>query len=261
MDFEFKSEYNLDDLISIMRILRSPNGCPWDKVQTHKSIRDNFIEETYEAVEAIDTENSSLLKEELGDVLMQIIFHTLMEEEQGRFDFNCVCDGVCKKLILRHPHIFSDATAETPEEVLKNWDNIKMEEKSQATFSDSVDSVAKSLPSLMRAQKVQKRASKAGMDFSSHDDAFDKIYEETEELKKAVSSNDKDKLSDELGDLLFSVVNVARFLKVDSEHALYDATDKFSTRFRKVEALCIKRGIDMKTADISLIDSLWEEVK
>lgn len=187
MDFEFKSEYNLDDLISIMRILRSPNGCPWDKVQTHKSIRDNFIEETYEAVEAIDTENSPLLKEELGDVLMQIIFHTLMEEEQGRFDFDSVCDGVCKKLILRHPHIFSDATADTPEEVLKNWDNIKMEEKSQATFSDSVDSVARSLPSLTRAQKVQKRASKAGMDFSSLDDAFDKISEETEELKQAVS--------------------------------------------------------------------------
>lgn len=261
MDFEFKSEYNLDDLISIMRILRSPNGCPWDKVQTHKSIRDNFIEETYEAVEAIDTENSPLLKEELGDVLMQIIFHTLMEEEQGRFDFDSVCDGVCKKLILRHPHIFSDATADTPEEVLKNWDNIKMEEKSQATFSDSVDSVARSLPSLTRAQKVQKRASKAGMDFSSLDDAFDKISEETEELKQAVSSNDKDKLSDELGDLLFSVVNVARFLKVDSEHALYNATDKFAARFRKVETLCIERGIDMKTADISLIDSLWEEVK
>ncbi|MBQ0098371.1 MAG: nucleoside triphosphate pyrophosphohydrolase [Oscillospiraceae bacterium] len=261
MDFEFKSEYNLDDLISIMRILRSPNGCPWDKVQTHKSIRDNFIEETYEAVEAIDTEDSVLLKEELGDVLMQIIFHTLMEEEQGRFNFDSVCDGVCKKLIIRHPHIFSDTTAETPEEVLKNWDNIKMEEKSQATFSDSVDSVAKSLPSLIRAQKVQKRASKAGMDFPSLDDAFDKISEETEELKQAVSSNDKDKLSDELGDLLFSVVNVARFLKVDSEHALYDATDKFATRFRKVETLCTERGIDMKTADISLIDSLWEEVK
>lgn len=261
MDFEFKSEYNLDDLISIMRILRSPNGCPWDKVQTHKSIRDNFIEETYEAVEAIDTEDSVLLKEELGDVLMQIIFHTLMEEEQGRFNFDSVCDGVCKKLIIRHPHIFSDTTAETPEEVLKNWDNIKMEEKSQATFSDSVDSVAKSLPSLIRAQKVQKRASKAGMDFPSIDDAFDKISEETEELKQAVSSNDKDKLSDELGDLLFSVVNVARFLKVDSEHALYDATDKFATRFRKVETLCTERGIDMKTADISLIDSLWEEVK
>lgn len=261
MDFEFKSEYNLDDLISIMRILRSPNGCPWDKVQTHKSIRDNFIEETYEAVEAIDTEDSVLLKEELGDVLMQIIFHTLMEEEQGRFNFDSVCDGVCKKLIIRHPHIFSDTTAETPEEVLKNWDNIKMEEKSQATFSDSVDSVAKSLPSLIRAQKVQKRASKAGMDFPSLDDAFDKISEETEELKQAVSSNNKDKLSDELGDLLFSVVNVARFLKVDSEHALYDATDKFATRFRKVENLCIERGIDMKTADISLIDSLWEEVK
>lgn len=261
MDFEFKSEYNLDDLISIMRILRSPNGCPWDKVQTHKSIRDNFIEETYEAVEAIDTEDSVLLKEELGDVLMQIIFHTLMEEEQGRFNFDSVCDGVCKKLIIRHPHIFSDTTAETPEEVLKNWDNIKMKEKSQATFSDSVDSVAKSLPSLIRAQKVQKRASKAGMDFPSLDDAFDKISEETEELKQAVSSNDKDKLSDELGDLLFSVVNVARFLKVDSEHALYDATDKFATRFRKVETLCTERGIDMKTADISLIDSLWEEVK
>lgn len=261
MDFQFKPEYNITDLISIMRILRSPDGCPWDKVQTHQSIRDNFIEETYEAVEAIDTENTTLLREELGDVLMQVIFHSLMEEEKGVFDFNDVCDEVCKKLILRHPHVFADTVAETPDEVLKNWDSIKMEEKSQKTYADSVDSVAKSLPSLMRAQKVQKRASKAGMDFSSFDDAFSKIDEETAELKTAVLANDTDKMSDELGDLLFSVVNVARFLKIDSEHALYNATDKFSDRFRKVEMLCKERNIDMKTADISLIDSLWEEVK
>lgn len=261
MDFRFKEAYTISDLLEIMRLLRAPDGCPWDRVQTHESIRQNFIEETYEVVEAIDKADFDLMREELGDVLMQVIFHSIMEEETGRFTFDDVCDEVCKKLILRHPHVFGNVNAETPDEVLRNWDAIKMQQKSQEKVADSVDDVAKSLPALMRAQKVQKRSAKSGMDFEDAGHAASKIPEELGELKEAVSSGDRDRIREELGDLLFSVVNVARFVGVDAEEALTRSTDKFSARFRKVEELAAARGIDMKTAPISLIDSLWEEVK
>ena len=261
MDFQFKDAYTISDLIGIMRILRAPGGCPWDRVQTHESIRQNFIEETYEAVEAIDKGDAPLLKEELGDVLMQVVFHAIMEEEAGRFNFDDVCNDVCQKLIIRHPHVFGNAEADTPEEVLRNWDAIKMQTKSQESYADSVDDVARSLPALMRAQKVQKRAAKSGMDFQNAADAAAKIPEEQQELFRAMESDDQTGIEDELGDLLFSAVNLARFAGVDAERALYRATDKFAHRFRAVEELARQRGIDMKTAPISLIDSLWEEVK
>ena len=261
MDFQYKEAYDIHDLIDIMRILRSPDGCPWDKVQTHESIRQNLIEETYEVVEAIDKKDSPLLREELGDVLMQVIFHSLMEEEEGRFGFDDVCNDVCQKLIIRHPHVFGNVEADTPEEVLRNWDAIKMRTKSQENIADSVDDVARSLPALMRAQKVQKRSAKSGMDFKDAADAAAKVPEEQQELFRAIESGDKARIEDELGDLLFSVVNIARFVGVDAEQALYRATDKFSKRFRAVEELALSRGIDMKTAGPSLIDSLWEEVK
>ncbi|MBQ2971417.1 MAG: nucleoside triphosphate pyrophosphohydrolase [Ruminococcus sp.] len=261
MDFEIKNKYDFSDLVKIMKILRSPDGCPWDRVQTHESIRANFIEETYEAIEAIDTKDTALLKEELGDVLMQVIFHSLMEEEVGSFDIDDVCDEVCKKLIVRHPHVFSDTIADTPDEVLKNWDQIKMNTKSQKSQSEVLDSVSKSLPALMYSQKVQHKAAKVGFDFEKTDDALSKVYEELSELKEAINNNDNENISEELGDLLFSVVNVSRFIKVDSERALYDATLKFTDRFSKVEKLCKERNINMAEAPISELDSLWDEVK
>ena len=261
MDFQYKDAYNITDLIHIMRILRSPGGCPWDRVQTHESIRQNFIEETYEVIEAIDKADPALMKEELGDVLMQVVFHSLMEEEEGRFSFDDVCDEVCRKLIIRHPHVFGSVNAETPEEVLRNWDAIKMQTKSQESIADSVDDVARSLPALMRAQKVQKRSAKSGMDFRDAADAASKVPEEQRELFEAIRCGDKARIEDELGDLLFSVVNIARFAGVDAERALDLSTDKFARRFRAVEALARERGIDMRTAPTSLIDSLWEEVK
>lgn len=260
MNFQYKEHYDIADLLNIMRILRAPDGCPWDRVQTHQSIRQNFIEETYEAIEAIDTDNAPLLKEELGDVLMQVIFHSIMEEEKGTFDFDDVCDDVCRKLIIRHPHVFSDTVADTPDEVLRNWDAIKMQTKSQQKVADSVDDVAKSLPALMRAQKVGKRAAKSGMDFEDWQAALCRVEEEIKELR-AVDPEDQDKLCEELGDILFSVVNTARLLKVDAELALTRSTDKFSSRFRKVEQLAQCRGIDMKTASDEVLDALWEEVK
>ncbi|MBQ3265781.1 MAG: nucleoside triphosphate pyrophosphohydrolase [Ruminococcus sp.] len=260
MDFQYKDAYQITDLIRIMRILRAPDGCPWDRVQTHESIRLNFIEETYEVVDAIDKGDAALLREELGDVLMQVIFHSLMEEEAGRFDFDDVCDEVCKKLIIRHPHVFGNIEADTPEEVLKNWDAIKMQSKAQS-IADSVDDVARSLPALMRAQKVQKRSAKSGMDFRDAADAAAKVPEEQAELFAAIDSGDHEKIEEELGDLLFSVVNVARFAGVDAEQALTRSTDKFAKRFRAVEKLAQERGVDMKNAPSSLIDSLWEQVK
>jgi tetrapyrrole methylase family protein/MazG family protein len=261
MDFKEKPSYKFEDLITIMKMLRSPNGCPWDKEQTHKSIRNNLIEETYEAIEAIDTEDTELLKEELGDVLLQVVFHSEMEAEKGSFNIDDVCDGVCKKLIVRHPHIFSDVTANTTEEVLNNWDKIKMQTKSQKTQSDAMDSVSKALPSLIRSEKLQKKAAKVGFDWENVNGALDKVQEETEELKSAIDSGDKENMMEELGDLLFSVVNVSRFIKVDSEEALYKACDKFTERFRKMENLAKARELNIESATLTQLDSLWNEVK
>lgn len=261
MDFKEKNNYNFDDLVEIVKILRSPGGCPWDREQTHKSIRSNFIEETYEAIEAIDTEDTELLKEELGDVLLQVALHSQIESEKKSFNINDVCDGVCKKLIIRHPHVFGDVKADTTEQVLNNWDDIKMKTKSQKSQAKAMQSVSRSLPSLMRSTKIQQKAAKTGFDWDSADGALEKLFEECNELKAAILSNDEENEREELGDVLFSAVNVARLLNIDSEHALYDACDKFTDRFSKVEFLANERGIDMKTASLSELDSLWDEVK
>ena len=187
--FKYKQNYEMQDLIEIVSLLRDQeNGCPWDIAQTHKSIRKNFIEETYEAVEAIDTADAKLLCEELGDVLLQVALHAQMEKEQGAFDINDVCDGICKKLILRHPHVFADTKAFTPEQVLHNWDKIKKQEKGHKTGADAVRAVPASLPALMRAQKVQQRAGKAGMDFAGLAEALDAVQAELEELKQAIAA-------------------------------------------------------------------------
>ncbi|MBR2279983.1 MAG: nucleoside triphosphate pyrophosphohydrolase [Ruminococcus sp.] len=261
MDFTTKENFDFNDLVEIMKYLRAPDGCPWDRVQTHESIRSNFIEETYEVIEAIDNKDSELLKEELGDVLLQVVFHSEMSAEENEFDINDVINGVCKKLVERHPHVFGDVKAENSEEALLSWDNVKMNSKSQKKQSEAMDSVSKALPSLMRAEKIQKKAAKVGFDWDNVDGALDKVAEETDELKEAVDSGSYEQQCEELGDLLFSVVNVSRFLKVDSEKALYDACDKFTDRFKALEILADERGIDIKTASLSQLDSLWEEVK
>ena len=261
MNFEIKDRYNFEDLISIMKYLRAPNGCPWDREQDHKSIRSNFIEETYEVIEAIDTENTELLKDELGDVLLQVVFHAEMESEIGSFNIDDVCNDVCQKLVTRHPHVFGDIKADTSDKALVSWDNDNMQTKSQKTQAEAMDSVSRALPSLMRSTKIQQKAAKVGFDWDNVDGAFDKLTEEVAELKEAIAEDNKEHQIEELGDLLFSVVNVARFLKIDSEEALYKACDKFSDRFRKVEQLATERNIDMKTANLKELDSLWDEVK
>lgn len=260
-NFEFKKNYDVNDLVDIVEILRSENGCPWDREQDHKSIRRGFIEETYEVIEAINKEDTELLKEELGDVLLQVAFHSQIEREIGSFNLDDVADGICKKMIERHPHVFGEVSVDGTDDVLKNWDEIKKRTKKQKTQTESMLSIPREFPALMRADKVQHKASKVGFDWDSADGAFDKINEELNELKQAVETGDKENIFEELGDLLFSVVNVSRFIDVDSEEALTAATDKFIDRFTVVEKLAEEKGIDMKNTELSELDKLWEIAK
>lgn len=260
-DFKFKDNYNFQDLVDIMKILREPGGCPWDAEQTHESIRRNFIEETYEVIEAIDKNDSELLCEELGDALMQVVFHAQISQEEGTFDMDDVCDGVCKKLIIRHPHVFSDVVAETSDKVLENWDAIKMQTKEQKTQAEVLDSVSHSLPALIRAHKVQHKAAKCGFDWNDVSGALDKLSEEIDELRNAIENGNEEEKFEEFGDVLFSAVNVSRFIDVEPEHALSSSCDKFIARFAKVEALANERGIDMKSATLEELDALWDEIK
>ena len=259
VDFQYKDFYDVRDLEEIVRILRAPGGCPWDAEQTHESIRRNFLEEAYEAVEAIDEQNPDHLKEELGDVLLQVLFHARMEQEAGRFNLDDVADGVCKKLIYRHPHVFGDVSVSGTGEVLTNWEELKRKEKGQATNTDALEAVARSLPALWRAEKVQKKAKKAGFDWPDISGALDKLSEELSELKQAVAQGTN--VEEELGDLLFSAVNVSRFLKADPEDALNGATDKFIGRFRKVEAQAAAQGRSMEGMTLEELDKLWECAK
>lgn len=261
MDFVFKEKYNVDDLVEIVSVLRKPGGCPWDAEQNHKSIRQNFIEEVYEAIEAIDTDDTELLKEELGDVLLQVVFHSVMETEKGAFNFDEVADGICKKLIIRHPHVFGSVKVSSTEDVLNNWDEIKKQTKNQKSQSEAMESVSKALPALMRSEKIQKKAAKAGFDWDNVSDCLDKLEEEVAELRAAVNNQDANNMQEELGDVLFSAVNVSRFIKFDAEYALTLANEKFLKRFSGVEKLANERGIDMKSASLAELDALWDEVK
>lgn len=259
IDFVKKDSYSLNDLEHIVSILRAPGGCPWDGEQTHESLRRGMLEESYEVVEAIDEGSASHLKEELGDVLLQVVFHADIEKDAGRFTLDDVADGICKKLIFRHPHVFGDVSVSGSDEVLVNWEVLKREEKGQETYSDTLRSVARSLPALWRAEKVQKKAKKAGFDWPDASGAMDKLSGELEELKQAVTENSN--VAEELGDLLFAAVNVSRFIKADPEETLTAATDKFISRFEKVERLAAQTGQDMAELPLEELDKLWEEAK
>ncbi|MDR3645685.1 MAG: nucleoside triphosphate pyrophosphohydrolase [Clostridia bacterium] len=259
--FEFKPRYTFGDLVAIMTLLRGENGCPWDREQTHESIRKNLIEETYEVVEAIDNKDRALLREELGDVLLQVVFHAEMERQAGGFDIGDVSDGICRKLIERHPHIFGDVSADTSAQVLKNWDEIKKREKGQSSQAEVLETVPRVLPALMRSHKVQQKAAKSGFDWPDVSGAIEKTHEELGELEQAVAAGEKTAAAQELGDLLFSVVNVARFIGAEPEESLTWACDKFIARFTLVERLAKSRGIEMRSASPAALDALWEEAK
>ena len=260
VEWQDKPSYNFQDLIEIVRILRHPGGCPWDREQTHQSIRRNFIEEACEVAEAIDEGSTEHLKEELGDVLLQVVFHTSIEEDAGRFDLDDVADGVCKKLVYRHPHVFGDVTVSSTGEVLSNWEELKRKEKRQETQADAVDAVARTLPALWRAEKMKKKAAKAGFDWPDVSGALDKLSEELDELKAAALNGLGDP-AEELGDLLLAAVSVARFMEVDPEDALHKACDKFSQRFRKTEELAVERGMRLDELSDGEQSALWKTAK
>ena len=259
VDFQKKEKYNFNDLLRIMEILRAPDGCMWDREQDHQSIRRNFIEETYEVCEAIDEQDPEHLKEELGDVLLQVVFHTEMEKEKGVFDIGDVADGICKKLIYRHPHIFGTVEVGSSEEILSNWDELKRKEKHQETDTSALESVAKSLPGLIRAEKLQKKAAKVGFDWENAQGALEKVEEELDEVKRAVAGDGDPE--EELGDLLFAAVNVARHLKVDPERAMEKTCNKFVRRFAEMERQAQQENKALSDLSLTELDTLWNRSK
>ena len=254
-----KENYNVDDLVVLVEVLRSNEGCPWDMEQTHKSIRRDFIEETYEVIEAIDTDNPVLLREELGDVLLQVAFHSQIEREEGRFTLNDVANDICVKLIHRHPHVFGNVVAETSDKVLSNWEVIKSEEKERVTVTDKLRAIPPMLPALMRADKVGRKAS--CFDFPDADSVVLKVKEELSEVVEAMAKNDAENIEEELGDLIFSVVSLCRKLGVESEVALNKATDKFIGRFADLEKAVLAQGKDITKLDMTELDAIWDKNK
>lgn len=257
VDFERKEKYNFNDLLRIMEILRAPDGCMWDREQDHQSIRRNFIEETYEVCEAIDEQDTEHLKEELGDVLLQVVFHAQMAREEGLFTFDDVVDGVAQKMVFRHPHVFGQARADDCAQALDTWDAQKREEKDQRTASDTLKGVARSLPALIRAEKIQSKAAKAGFDWPDPAPALDKLAEEADELRRAAQGDGDPE--EELGDLLFAAVKAGRFLGLDSEQALTRACDKFIRRFQTVEERA--GGRPLGELPLEELEALWAQAK
>ena len=254
-----KERYDFEDLVTILEVLRSEKGCPWDREQDHKSIRKDFIEETYEVIEAIDTENPDLLREELGDVLLQVVFHAQIETERQVFDIHDVAGDICKKLIHRHPHVFGTVEADTAEKVLSNWEIIKSEEKERKTVTDKLRAIPPMLPALMRAEKVGKKAK--CFDFGDADEVMDKVEEELTELGEAIRKEDRTSMEEEMGDLLLSLTSLCRKLGIDPEVALNRATDKFIGRFSVIETAVLEAGLTMDEVGVEELNRIWDENK
>ena len=248
------------DLVDITERLRAPDGCPWDREQTIESLKPFVIEEAYETVGAAD-EGGMKLADELGDLLLQIVMMAQIGKEQSSFNIDDVIDCICKKMIRRHPHVFGDASAETSQEVLKNWDKIKQDERGDKTHSDELKSVTGALPSLMRAQKVQSKASKSGFDFENISDAAEKLREETGEILDAIKNGTEKDVIEEAGDLLFAAVNVVRLANVNAETACSSAVEKFIRRFEMAENLALKNGKRLENLSASELDILWNDAK
>ncbi len=255
---ELKEKYTIDDLLQIMKRLREPDGCPWDKVQTHQSIKKSMIEETYEAIDALDFGDDKAFANELGDVLLQVVFHSQIASERGAFDFSDVLYEVCTKLITRHTHIFGEDKAGNEEEALSNWEKNKKKEKQIESCTGVLQDVPKYLPALMRAEKIQKKARGFGFDWDNIDGVYEKVFEEIDEVKAAKT---EEEIREEYGDLLFAVVNLGRFLGTDPETALTGASNKFVSRFEKMEKLALSEGRDIQTMTLNELDKLWNCVK
>lgn len=253
---------NIENMLALMAQLRDEKtGCPWDKAQTMATIVPFTLEEAYELADAIEGNRVSDIKSELGDLLFQVIFYAQIAKEKEWFDFNAIVDGLHEKLTTRHPHVFSKKEAVPIEQLHHRWENQKLQERSEKGAVSLLDDVPKNFPSLSRAQKLQKRAAMVGFDWPSVEPIFDKIREEYDECKTAVASGDQDAIADEIGDLMFTCVNLARYFKLDSEAVLRQANQKFETRFRKMELMALAAAQDLNTLSAAELDRLWEESK
>jgi nucleoside triphosphate diphosphatase len=259
-----------ESLVALQARLRAPNGCPWDREQTHESLRTYLVEETYEVLDALDGGDARKFADELGDLLLQIVFHAELAAEAGKFDIADVIEQIYTKMVRRHPHVFGEVRADTSAQVLKNWEQLKAEERAKskdaqaaAAGASILDAVPRSLPALLEAHQLTRRAANVGFDWQDVNGIFDKLAEETAELKQLLASGDRraDEIEEEVGDLLFVGVNLARFLGVDAEIALKKANRKFGQRFREMERIAAARGQKLSGLSAAELDSLWNEVK
>ncbi len=249
-------------LREIVAQLRAPNGCPWDREQTSASLMPSFIEELYEVMDTIERQDQNHLREELGDLLLHIVMQAEIASESGHFNFDDVLAEICEKLIRRHPHVFGNSQARDTESVLKQWEEIKLAEKGGVQARKSIlDHVPSSFPALMRAAKLQHKAAKVGFDWPEVEPVFAKLEEEITEVREALSRQCTDSLEDEVGDLLFTVVNLSRKLKIEPEIALQRASNKFAARFSQIETLAESRGLTLSDLALDQLDALWDEVK
>ena len=256
-----RNQYTFEELMKIIAILRSENGCPWDREQTHQSIKNDTIEEAYELLEAINNNDNENMCEELGDLLLHVVFHIQIAKEESRFDEGNVLQGIIEKMIRRHPHVFEDSVVDNAQEVLKQWDEIKKIEKNHSTNTEIMRSVAKALPALTRAEKIQKKAAKVGFDFQDEKQLIGKLDEEIYELKEAVQKRHHEAIEEEIGDLLFQIVNLSRFFGLNAENTLTNATEKFINRFEGIEEIVSKQQRAMDTLSLNELNELWEGVK
>jgi len=248
----------LDELVEVMKQLRGEKGCPWDREQTHQSLKPYLVEETYEVIDALDRNDDNDLKEELGDLLLQIVFHAQIASEENRFNIYDVAQSIVEKLKRRHPHVFSNISVKDSDEVLKNWEKIKKDEGKQSVL----EGVPNGLPALLKARRVQEKAKRVGFDWENAEGAMEKVKEEIEEFSHVLKSGNKGKIEEEFGDILFSLVNVSRFLGIDAEESLRKTIDKFMQRFRRVEKIVKESGKrELKNYSLRELDRLWDEVK
>ena len=255
------SKESFEELVGVIATLRSENGCPWDREQTHESLKSTLIEETYETLEAIDTGDPSKLKEELGDLLLNIMLQAQIAAEHDNFDIYAVIETLTEKLIRRHPHVFGDVDVEDSEEVVKNWEAIKRQEAGYSDRKSVLDGVPGAMPTLLYAQKIQSRAARVGFDWEKLIDVIAKVEEELDEVKASINTDDSEAVAMELGDLLFAIVNLCRFMDLQAEETLRQANRKFITRFKWMEAELERRGTNFESQDLESLDAIWEEAK
>src|SRR5215831_11695532 len=260
-----------EKLVEIMSTLRGPDGCPWDKQQDFNSLKPMLVEEVYEVLEAVENNDSEGLSEELGDLLLHVVFHAQLGKESGQFDIDTVIGKISDKLVRRHPHVFGSETASTPEEVIKNWEAIKAQEKAEKLKNRTpeqrslLEGIPSKLPAIHEAHQISSRAARVGFDWPDIDGIFDKLEEEVRELKEVISAGgnetQRERLEDEIGDMLFVIVNIARYLKIDSESALKRANRKFKTRFQHMESELAKQGKTLDQTSLAEMEALWQKAK